>query len=98
MLVVKVRRLTGIMVYVPRVFLERFDESIVGLYPSRSEAVRRGMVLILKEVQDYEKHSRGADPETIPCPCGGTDLTHGGADEDTQEVGEQQPGGGRPHD
>ncbi|MFH2110980.1 MAG: hypothetical protein ABIJ47_06950 [Candidatus Bathyarchaeota archaeon] len=66
----KARRLTGIMVYVPRAFLERFDESILGLYPTRSEAVRRGMSLILKEIQGYEKPKREAEPGSILNPCG----------------------------
>ena len=65
MLDVKVKHLTGIMVYVPRVFLERFDESIVGMYPSRSEAVRRGMALILKEIRDFEKHSCRSDETAL---------------------------------
>ena len=65
MLDVKVKHLTGIMVYVPRVFLERFDESIVGMYPSRSEAVRRGMTLILKEIRDFEKHSCRTDETAL---------------------------------
>lgn len=64
---VKARRFKCIYINVPRAFLERFDKSIQGHYPSRSEAIRRGMGLILREVQGYEGQ-READPETSPWP------------------------------
>ena len=43
--------LTRIWLLVPKVFLQRFDTAIEGLFPSRSEAIRRGMNLILQEVR-----------------------------------------------
>lgn len=43
-----------ISVVVPKLFLKRFDNAIQDFFPCRSEAIRRGMDLIMEEV----KHSR----------------------------------------
>ncbi len=49
--------LSPIWLLIPKTFLEKFDKAIEGLFSSRSEAIRRGMSLILEEV----KHSREED-------------------------------------
>jgi metal-responsive CopG/Arc/MetJ family transcriptional regulator len=43
-----------ISVVIPKLFLKRFDNAIQDFFPCRSEAIRRGMDLIMEEV----KHSR----------------------------------------
>jgi len=43
--------LTAIWLLIPNAFLQLFDEAIQGIYPTRSEAIRRGMNLILEEVR-----------------------------------------------
>jgi metal-responsive CopG/Arc/MetJ family transcriptional regulator len=43
-----------ITLLVPKLFLKRFDNAIQDFFPCRSEAIRRGMDLIMEEV----KHSR----------------------------------------
>ena len=43
-----------ITLLVPKLFLKRFDEAIQDFFPCRSEAIRRGMDLIMEEA----KHSR----------------------------------------
>lgn len=40
---------------IPRVFLERFDKAIEDVFPSRSEAIRRGMTLVLEEVKGFRR-------------------------------------------
>lgn len=40
-----------IWLLVPKKFLEQFDGEIANTYSSRSEAIRRGMKLILEEIQ-----------------------------------------------
>ena len=47
--------LSRIWLLIPKAFLQRFDEAIEDFFPSRSEAIRRGMDLILEEV----RRSRG---------------------------------------
>ena len=51
-------RFTGVWVNVPTGFLERFDKEIEDTFPSRSEAIRRGMNLILKELQSLRDGPR----------------------------------------
>jgi len=45
----------GVWVLVPRAFLRHFDRVTEGMFPSRSEAIRRGMTLILDEVKNYRE-------------------------------------------
>lgn len=40
-----------VWILIPRVFLSHFDRAIEGMFPSRSEAIRRGMNLILEEIK-----------------------------------------------
>ena len=50
------KSLKRIMVQIPEKFLREFDGEIQGLYASRNEAIRAGMLLVL----DYLKQRRGA--------------------------------------
>jgi len=43
--------LTQVSVLVPKLFLKHFDQSIEGFFQGRSEAIRRGMNLVLEEIQ-----------------------------------------------
>jgi len=45
------RKLKRILVHVPDKFLEEFDREIRGLYASRNEAIRAGMILILETMR-----------------------------------------------
>jgi len=45
------RDLAHISLLVPKIFLERFDEATEDFFPSRSEAIRRGMNLVLREAE-----------------------------------------------
>ena len=45
--------LSRIWLLIPENFLQHFDRAIVGMFPSRSEAIRRGMNLVLREVESY---------------------------------------------
>jgi len=45
------RKLKRILVHVPEKFLEEFDREIGGLYASRNEAIRAGMILILETMR-----------------------------------------------
>ena len=47
---------------IPKAFLKRFDEAIQGVFPTRSEAIRRGMNLVLEEAQNYRKETQEAQP------------------------------------
>jgi metal-responsive CopG/Arc/MetJ family transcriptional regulator len=44
-------KLKRILVYVPEKFLERFDNEIEGIYTSRNEAIRAGMIMVLEAVK-----------------------------------------------
>ena len=46
--------LAKITVSVPKPFLERFDEAVDGYFMSRSEAVRRGMKIVVEEIESLE--------------------------------------------
>jgi metal-responsive CopG/Arc/MetJ family transcriptional regulator len=46
---------TRIWVSVPSRYLEKFDTIIQGYYQSRSEAIRVGMLIVLKDIQAIEK-------------------------------------------
>lgn len=47
--------LVRIWLFVPKDFLARFDEAAEGFFPSRSEAIRRGMNLVLEEVKESRR-------------------------------------------
>jgi len=51
--------LAHISLLVPKRFLQRFDDATRGLFPSRSEAIRRGMDLILEEVKRSKEEADG---------------------------------------
>ena len=44
------------MVQIPEKFMREFDKEIQGLYASRNEAIRAGMLLVL----EYLRQRRGA--------------------------------------
>ena len=41
-----VKKLKRILVHIPKEFLKEFDEETLGIYASRNEAIRAGMILI----------------------------------------------------
>lgn len=43
-----VRKLKRILVHIPKEFLKDFDKETTGIYASRNEAIRAGMILILE--------------------------------------------------
>ena len=45
------RRLKRILVHVPKEFLEEFDRETLGLYASRNEAIRAGMIMVLEALK-----------------------------------------------
>lgn len=47
-----------VWILVPRAFLSNFDREIDDMYPSRSEAIRRGMRLVLKEAKAIREEGR----------------------------------------
>ena len=47
-----------ISVVVPKLFLKRFDNAIQDFFPCRSEAIRRGMDLIVEEVKRSREEAR----------------------------------------
>jgi len=47
---------------IPKTFLKRFDQAIQGIFPTRSEAIRRGMNLVLDEAENYKKEPGEAQP------------------------------------
>ena len=51
-----------IWLVIPKAFLKRFDKAIQGIFPTRSEAIRRGMNLVLEEAQNYKKEPGEAQP------------------------------------
>ena len=44
-------KLKRILVHVPEKFLERFDREIEGVYASRNEAIRAGMIMVLEALE-----------------------------------------------
>lgn len=52
-------RCSRVGLLVPRGFLRRFDEAIEGWFPSRSEAIRRGMTLVIREARVYRPDEEG---------------------------------------
>ena len=51
-------KLTRVWLLVPSMYLTRFDEMIDGFYPSRREAIRQGMTLVLREIKGYRMAPR----------------------------------------
>lgn len=43
-----VKKLRRILVHFPKEFLEEFDGETMGVYDSRNEAIRVGMILVLE--------------------------------------------------
>ena len=37
-----------VLVHIPKDFLEEFDREIAGLYASRNEAIRAGMIMVIE--------------------------------------------------
>ncbi len=61
--------LSRIWLLVPKIFLQRFDEAVQGTFPSRSEAIRRGMNLVLEEAKQFksnENANAGSSPRKVP--------------------------------
>ena len=50
--------LSRIWLLIPKAFLQRFDDAIEDFFPSRSEAIRRGMGLILEEVRRSREEAK----------------------------------------
>ena len=50
----------------PEAFLKHFDQAIVSMFPSRSEAIRRGMSLVLREIETYKAEAPALSPEENP--------------------------------
>jgi Arc/MetJ-type ribon-helix-helix transcriptional regulator len=48
--------LSRVWLLVPKIFLQHFDEAVQGTFPSRSEAIRRGMNLVLEEVKRFQSN------------------------------------------
>jgi len=55
----KNQNLTKIRVTIPTQYLKKFDCIIDGFYLSRSEAIRSGMLSVLKDILGYENQIRG---------------------------------------
>jgi metal-responsive CopG/Arc/MetJ family transcriptional regulator len=53
--------LTQVSVLVPKLFLQHFDEVIEGFFQGRSEAIRRGMNLVLEEIQKFQQGGAAGD-------------------------------------
>jgi len=45
------RNIRRVLVHIPKNFLEEFDREITGLYASRNEAIRAGMIMVLEAVK-----------------------------------------------
>ena len=60
--------LSRIWLLVPKIFLQHFDEAVQGTFPSRSEAIRRGMNLVLEEVRQFkaDEHAFAESPSISP--------------------------------
>jgi metal-responsive CopG/Arc/MetJ family transcriptional regulator len=59
--------LSRIWLLVPKTFLKHFDEAAQSTFPSRSEAIRRGMNLVLEEIRQFKPDKEeSADPPSAP--------------------------------
>ena len=56
--------LSRIWLLVPNIFLEHFDEAVLGTFPSRSEAIRRGMNLVLEEIRQFKADEHANQPNS----------------------------------
>jgi len=57
--------LSRIWLLVPDMFLRHFDKAVQGTFPSRSEAIRRGMKLVLEELRQFNADEH-ASPQIGP--------------------------------
>jgi metal-responsive CopG/Arc/MetJ family transcriptional regulator len=56
-----------IWLLIPKTFLKHFDEAVQSTFPSRSEAIRRGMNLVLEEIRQFKPHEeKSAEPPMSP--------------------------------
>ena len=46
-----VRNIRRVLVHIPKDFLAEFNREITGLYASRTEAIRAGMIMVLEAVK-----------------------------------------------
>ena len=51
------RKLKRILVHIPREFLQEFDKETSGLYASRNEAIRAGMIIILENLKNRQEQT-----------------------------------------
>ena len=42
------KNIRRVLVHIPKDFLEEFDREIAGLYASRNEAIRAGMIMVIE--------------------------------------------------
>ncbi|MDR0461522.1 MAG: ribbon-helix-helix domain-containing protein [Nitrososphaerota archaeon] len=47
-----------ILVHIPTNFLQEFDKEISGIYASRSEAVRAGMIIVMETEKKQQHHKQ----------------------------------------
>jgi metal-responsive CopG/Arc/MetJ family transcriptional regulator len=57
--------LSRIWLLVPNLFLRHFDKAVQGTFPSRSEAIRRGMKLVLEELRQFNSNE-DISPQICP--------------------------------
>ena len=57
--------LSRIWLLVPNLFLRHFDKAVQSTFPSRSEAIRRGMKLVLEELRQFNTDEH-ASPQIGP--------------------------------
>jgi|SRR5208283_1577045 metal-responsive CopG/Arc/MetJ family transcriptional regulator len=59
--------LSRIWLLIPKTFLKHFDEAVQSTFPSRSEAIRRGMNLVLEEIRQFKpSEEKSAEPTNSP--------------------------------
>ena len=42
------KNIKRVLVHIPKDFLDEFDKEIAGLYASRNEAIRAGMIMVIE--------------------------------------------------
>jgi len=52
------RKPKRILIHVHKEFLEEFDKETLGLYASRNEAIRAGMIMVLETLRKKPKAKR----------------------------------------
>jgi metal-responsive CopG/Arc/MetJ family transcriptional regulator len=45
------KNIKRVLVHIPKDFLEEFDRETIGLYASRNEAIRAGMIMVVEAVK-----------------------------------------------